>query len=226
MCSLYQELKSLATEKDSQTQLLPLKTEKLDPEQPGKSQASNLRKRETTASSKTVAARSAQNQPRKEDQKRAFVGSWVKGLLSRGGAFMPTCVLSQSRAVSDLQPSVKGASNFDGFKTKSISRRSKRMSRKAKHMEELSPRNSSPPLSWTAALTQAAENATSALLREQEGSRPAPLRHRSPGNESAISPASRGDAAEDQVHKLRLKLLKKLKAKKEETSCPHFFPAP
>lgn len=226
---LVQELKSLATEKDSQTQLLPLKTEKLDPEQPGKSQASNLRKRETTASSKTVAARSAQNQPRKEDQKRAFVGSWVKGLLSRGGAFMPTCVLSQSRAVSDLQPSVKGASNFDGFKTKSISRRSKRMSRKAKHMEELSPRNSSPPLSWTAALTQAAENATSALLREQEGSRPAPLRHRSPGNESAISPASRGDAAEDQVHKLRLKLLKKLKAKKKKLaaliSSPHREPS-
>ncbi|XP_031194657.1 SUMO-specific isopeptidase USPL1 isoform X2 [Mastomys coucha] len=220
---LVQELKSMATEKDSQIQLLPLKTEKLNPEQPGKSQASNLRKRETT-SSKTVAARSAQNQPRKDDQRKAFVGSWVKGLLSRGGAFMPPCVSAQSRAVTDLQPSVKGANNFDGFKTKSINRRSKRMSRKAKHVEEPSPGSSSPTSGSTAALPHAAGN-TSALLKEQEGSCPAPLSHRPPSNKSVISPASCGDTAEDQVHKLRLKLLKKLKAKKKKLaalmSSPH-----
>ncbi|XP_076779985.1 SUMO-specific isopeptidase USPL1 isoform X2 [Arvicanthis niloticus] len=217
---LVQELKSMATEEDSQIQLLPLKTEKLNLEQPGKSQASNLRKRESTATSKTVAARSAQNQPRKDDQKKAFVGSWVKGLLSRGGAFMPPCVLAQSRAVTDLQPSVKGANNFDGFKTKSINHRSKRKSRKAKPVEELSPGSSSPPSG-----SMAAGNAASARLKEQEGSRPALLSHRSPSDESAISPASHGDAAEDQVHKLRLKLLKKLKAKKKKLaalmSSPH-----
>lgn len=206
----------MATE-DSQTQLLPLKTDRLSPGQPpGKTQASNLRKRENAASSKPVAARSAQNQPRKDEQKKAFVGSWVKGLLSRGGAFMPPCVSAQSRAVTDLQPSVKGANNFDGFKTKSINRRSKRMSRKAKHVEEASP-GSSPPLSGsTAALPQAAGNASSALLKEQEGSRPAPLSHRPPSDESAMSPAGRAEAAEDEVHKLRLRLLKKLKAKKKK----------
>lgn len=213
---LVQELKSMATE-DSQTQLLPLKTDRLNPGQPpGKTQASNLRKRENAASSKPVAARSAQNQPRKDEQKKAFVGSWVKGLLSRGGAFMPPCVSAQSRAVTDLQPSVKGANNFDGFKTKSINRRSKRMSRKAKHVEEASP-GSSPPLSGsTAALPQAAGNASSAQLKEQEGSRSAPLSHRPPSDESAMSPAGRAEAAEDQVHKLRLRLLKKLKAKKKK----------
>lgn len=226
---LVQELKSMATEKDSQVQLLPLKTDRLNPEQPpGKTQASNLRKRENTASSKTVAARSAQSQPGKDDQKKAFVGSWVKGLLSRGGAFMPPCVSAQSRAVTDLQPSVKGANNFDGFKTKSINRRSKRTSRKAKHVEETPPGSSSPPSASTAALPHAAGNASSALSKEQEGSRPAPLSHRPPSVESAFSPASRGEAAEDQVHKLRLKLLKKLKAKKKKLaalmSSPHREP--
>ncbi|GAB1290499.1 SUMO-specific isopeptidase USPL1 [Apodemus speciosus] len=225
---LVQELKSMATEKDSHIQLpplLPLKTETLNPE-PGKSQASNLRKRETAASSKTVAARPAQNQPQKDDQKKAFVGSWVKGLLSRGGAFMPPCVLAQSRAVTDLQPSVKGANNFDGFKTKSIHRRSKRVSRKAKHVEEPPPESHSPPAASTSALPHAGQagNTAPALLKEQECSHPAQLGHRSPSDESAPSPASRGDTAEDQVHKLRLKLLKKLKAKKKKLAALNASP--
>lgn len=222
---LVQELKSMATEKDSLIQLpplLPLKTETLNPE-PGKSQASNLRKRETAASSKTAAARSAQNQPRKDDQKKAFVGSWVKGLLSRGGAFMPPCVLAQSRAVTDLQPSVKGANNFDGFKTKNVHRRSKRVSRKAKPVEEPSPGSCSPLAASTAPLLPAGTT-TPALLKEQECSHPAQLSHRSPSNESGPSPASRGDTAGDQVHKLRLKLLKKLKAKKKKLAALNASP--
>lgn len=203
-----QELKSMVAEKDTQIQLLS---------QPAKSQASNLRKRETAASSKTVTTSSLQTQPRKDDQKKAFVGSWVKGLLSRGGAFMPPCVLAQNRAVTDLQPSVKGANNFDGFKTKNTNRKAKRMSRKAsKHVDELPAGSSSPPSGSTAALPHSGGNAPLALLKGQESSRAAPLSSNSHSSESAVSPASCGDAAEDQVHKLRLKLLKKLKAKKKK----------
>ncbi|XP_028733899.1 SUMO-specific isopeptidase USPL1 isoform X2 [Peromyscus leucopus] len=214
-----QELKSVAAEKDTQTQLLPLTAERLKPAQPGNSQASSLRKRETAASSNAAGtARSPQTQPRKDDQKKAFVGSWVKGLLSRGGAFMPPCVLAQNRAVTDLQPSVKGANNYDGFKTKSINRKAKKRTsrRTAKHVDEPSPGSSSPPSGSTAAVPHAGGTASSPLLKGQESSRAAPLTHSSHGSESAISPASCGDAAEDQVHKLRLKLLKKLKAKKKK----------
>ncbi|XP_051061466.1 SUMO-specific isopeptidase USPL1 isoform X2 [Phodopus roborovskii] len=212
-----QELKSMVAEKNTQIQLLQLSAERLKPAQPAKSQASNLRKRETEASSKTVTASSPQTQPRKEDQKKAFVGSWVKGLLSRGGAFMPPCVLAQNRAVTDLQPSVKGANNFDGFKTKTISRKAKRMSKKAsKRVDELSAGSSSPPSGSTAAPPHAGGNASSALLKGQGSSCPAPLSNSSHSSESAVPPASCGDAAEGQVHKLRLKLLKKLKAKKKK----------
>ncbi|KAL1768655.1 SUMO-specific isopeptidase USPL1 isoform X1 [Sigmodon hispidus] len=207
-----QELKPMAAEKDTQIQLLPLAAERLKPAQPGKPQASNLRERETTASSKPVTARSAQTQPGKESQKKAFVGSWVKGLLSRGGAFMPPCVLAQNRVLTDLQPSVKGANNFDGFKTKNINRKAKRTSRKAsKCVDELSP-----PSGSTAAVAHPGGKASPALLKGQENSGAAPLHPSSCSTESAISPASCGDAAEDQVHKLRLKLLKKLKAKKKK----------
>ncbi|XP_051018805.1 SUMO-specific isopeptidase USPL1 [Acomys russatus] len=214
-----QELKSTAPEKDTQVQLLPWRTETLNPEQPGKSQASHLRKRETTA-------RSAQSQLPKDSQKKAFVGSWVKGLLSRGcNTFMPPCVLAQSRAVTDLQPLVKGANNFDGFKTKSVNRKAKRMSRKAKHVDKPSPSSGSPPPGSTAALPHAGGSTSPALLTGQEGSCAAPPSLSSHSSESAISPASRGDAAADQVHKLRLRLLKKLKAKKKKLaalmSSPH-----
>ncbi|XP_027240102.1 SUMO-specific isopeptidase USPL1 isoform X2 [Cricetulus griseus] len=212
-----QELKSMVAEKDTQIQLLPLSAERLKPAQPAKSQASNVRKRETAASSKTVMASSLQTQPQKDDQKKAFVGSWVKGLLSRGGSFMPPCVLAQNRAVTDLQPSVKGANNFDGFKTKNVNRKAKRMSRKAsKHVDEPTAGSCSPPSGSTATLPHAGGNATSILLKGQESSRATPLSNNLHSSESVISPASCGDAAEDQVHKLRLKLLKKLKAKKKK----------
>ncbi|XP_057621879.1 SUMO-specific isopeptidase USPL1 isoform X2 [Chionomys nivalis] len=210
-----QEVKSMVAE-DTQIQLLPLTTERLKPAQPAKSQT-NLRKRETIASSKMVTTSSPQNQPRKDDQKKAFVGSWVKGLLSRGGAFMPPCVLAQNRAVTDLQPSVKGASHFDGFKTKNTNRKANRMSRKAsQRVDKLSPGSSSPPSGSTAALPHAGGKASAALLKGQESSHAALLGHSSHDNKSASSPAVPGDAAEDGVHKLRLKLLKKLKAKKKK----------
>ncbi|KAL6060857.1 hypothetical protein STEG23_006416 [Scotinomys teguina] len=213
-----QELKSMAAEKDTQIQLLPLTAERLKPAQPGPSQASNLRKREAAASSNMVTARSPQSQPRKDDQKKAFVGSWVKGLLNRGGAFMPPCVLAQNRAVTDLQPSVKGANHYDGFKAKNTNRKAKKVSRRAaKHVDDLSPGSGSPPSgSSIAALPHAGGTALSPLLKGQESARAAPITHSSHGSEGAISPAGCGDAAEDQVHKLRLKLLKKLKAKKKK----------
>lgn len=210
-----QEVKSMVAE-DTQIQLLPLTTERLKPAQPGKSQA-NLRKRETTASSEMVTARSPQNQPRKDDQKKAFVGSWVKGLLSRGGSFMPPCVLAQNRTVTDLQPSVKGASHFDGFKTKNTNRKANRMSRKAsRRVDKPSPGSSSPPSDSTSALPHAGGKASAAPLKGQEGSHAALLGHNSHDNKSAASPAVPRDATEDGVHKLRLKLLKKLKAKKKK----------
>ncbi|KAH0501995.1 SUMO-specific isopeptidase USPL1 [Microtus ochrogaster] len=210
-----QALKSMVAE-DTQIQLLQLTTERLKPAQPGKSQT-NLRKRETTASSKMVTTSSPQNQPRKDDQKKAFVGSWVKGLLSRGGAFMPPCVLAQNRAVTDLQPSVKGASHFDGFKTKNTNRKANRMSRKtSQRVDKLSPGSSSPPSGSTADLPHAGGKASAALLKGQESSHAALLGHSSHDNKSATSPAVPGDATEDGVHKLRLKLLKKLKAKKKK----------
>ncbi|XP_014447048.1 SUMO-specific isopeptidase USPL1 isoform X2 [Tupaia chinensis] len=127
-------------------QVLTPKSEKLKPEHVIV-QVSNLKKKETVAHSQTITVKSLQDQTPKESQKKPFVGSWVKGLLSRGASFMPPCVSAHNRSsITDLQPSVKGANNFGGFKTKGINQKANRVSRKAHRKASKRPvANETPP---------------------------------------------------------------------------------
>ncbi|KAM5288017.1 SUMO-specific isopeptidase USPL1 [Ctenodactylus gundi] len=220
------------TEKDTQLkQCLSLKTEKLKPEQPTTSRVSNLKKKEATADSQTVTAMSSQNQPLKENQKRPFVGSWIKGLLSRGCAFMPPCVSAHNRnAIADLQPSVKGANNFGGFKIKGTKQKPHRVSKKAYRCADKPPAISSPlpghpPSGSTAVHPLTNDSSSSEVLKRQEStSDVAHLTQYTHRTESGLSSANHGDSDEDQIHKLRLKLLKKLKAKKKKLAALMSFP--
>uniref|UniRef100_A0A8D2DNS0 Ubiquitin specific peptidase like 1 n=1 Tax=Sciurus vulgaris TaxID=55149 RepID=A0A8D2DNS0_SCIVU len=221
--SLVQGMKSAEIEKETQLkQFLPPKTEILKPEQYAISQVSNLKKKETAADSQTIIAKSSQNQPPKENQKKPFVGSWVKGLLSRGASFMPPCVSAHNRSiVTDLQPSVKGANNFGGFKTKGINKKANRLSKKARKSADKSSVYSPPPGPLppgnTAVHPHATGNTTSELSKKYESaSQGVHLNHDSHRKENGVSLANHGDSVEGQIHKLRLKLLKKLKAKKRK----------
>ncbi|XP_012601973.2 SUMO-specific isopeptidase USPL1 [Microcebus murinus] len=221
---LIQGVKSVEMEKDAQLkQFLTPKTEKLKPEQVI-SQVPNLKKKETVADSQNMTAKSLQKQSVKENEKKPFVGSWVKGLLSRGASFMPPCVSAHSRnTITDLQPSVKGANNFGGFKTKGIKQKSSRVSRKAHRGSSKPPPASEPPPSppssgGTAAAHPrvSASTASEDVKKGDSASHGAQLDHSSHGNENDVSSANHGDSVESQIHKLRLKLLKKLKAKKRK----------
>ncbi|XP_019521881.1 PREDICTED: SUMO-specific isopeptidase USPL1 isoform X1 [Hipposideros armiger] len=203
-------------------QLLSPKTEKLKPEQHVIPQLSHLKKRETAVFSQTVTAKSLQSPPLKENQKKPFVGSWVKGLLSKGASFMPPCVSAHNRnAVTDLQPSVKGASNFGGFKTKGKHQKANRASRKVHRCASQPPAASAPlasqPPSGSAAPAHANIPADLPGLRKcEDAAYGALLNHSSHGNGDGVCSANHGDSVEGQIHKLRLKLLKKLKAKKKK----------
>ncbi|XP_003913775.2 SUMO-specific isopeptidase USPL1 isoform X1 [Papio anubis] len=216
---LLQGVKSIEIEKDAQLQqFLTPKTEQLKPEHVT-SQVSNLKKKETTADSQTTTSKSLQNQSLKENQKKPFVGSWVKGLISRGASFMPLCVSAHNRnTITDLQPSVKGVNNFGGFKTKGINQKARHVSKKARGSAGKPPPISKPPpgppsSNGTAAHPHA--HAASEVL-EKSGSTScgAQLNHSSHGN--GLSPANHEDVVEGQIHKLRLKLRKKLKAEKKK----------
>ncbi|XP_067569628.1 SUMO-specific isopeptidase USPL1 isoform X3 [Pseudorca crassidens] len=214
----------VALEKDapSKQSLLP-KPEKLQPEQHVTSQVSDLKEKETAASSQTVTAKLSQNPFLKENQKKPFVGSWVKGLLSKGVSFMPFYVSAHSRnTVTDLQPSVKGASNFGGFKTKGTKQKGNWASREAHSCAGKPPPVSNPapshpsPVSTASTLPADGNGDLEVLKKCENASCGAHLNHNSHGNENGVSSANRGDSVEGQIHKLRLKLLKKLKAKKKK----------
>ncbi|XP_033699693.1 SUMO-specific isopeptidase USPL1 isoform X3 [Tursiops truncatus] len=214
----------VALEKDapSKQSLLP-RPEKLQPEQHVTSQVSDLKEKETAASSQTVTAKLSQNPFLKENQKKPFVGSWVKGLLSKGVSFMPFYVSAHSRnTVTDLQPSVKGASNFGGFKTKGTKQKGNWASREAHSCAGKPPPVSNPapshpsPVSTASALPADGNGDVEVLKKCENASCGAHLNHNSHGNENGVSSANRGDSVEGQIHKLRLKLLKKLKAKKKK----------
>ncbi|XP_043747462.1 SUMO-specific isopeptidase USPL1 isoform X1 [Cervus elaphus] len=227
---LTQQVKSVDTEgtvalerNASLKQFLAPETEKLHPEQHVTSQVSDWKEKETTAFSQTVIAKPLQNPPLKENHKKPFVGSWVKGLLSKGVSFMPSCVSAYNRnTVTDLQPSVKGASNFGGFKTKGSRQKASQASRKAHRRAAKPPLvSNSPPSHQSPASTASPPCADGTgdlevLKRCESASCGAHLNHNSHGNENGVSSPNHGDTVEGQIHKLRLKLLKKLKAKKKK----------
>lgn len=212
---------TVALEKDAPLkQFLSPEIKKSTLEEHDTPQLSNLKKKETAAFSQTIAAQSLQSPSPKETQKKPFVGSWVKGLLSKGASFMPPCVLAQNRnTIADLQPSVKGASNFGGFKTKRKSQKDNRASKKARRCA--SPAAGTVPPSQPPSAGLASERAevhahAQGARKCEDASSGAQLGHSSPGNVNGVSSSDHGDSAEGQIHKLRLKLLKKLKAKKKK----------
>ncbi|XP_025318365.1 SUMO-specific isopeptidase USPL1 isoform X1 [Canis lupus familiaris] len=215
---------TVALEDTPLKQFLSPKTEKLKPEQPVTTQVSNLMKNETATFSQSMIMKPVQNPTLKETQKKPFVGSWVKGLLSKGASFMPPCVSAHNRnTVTDLQPSVKGASNFGGFKTKGVNQKANRASRKVNRCASKPPTVSnslsSRPSSGSMTSHVCAANviADSDVLKKCENaSYGAHRSHDSYIKENGISSANHEDSVEGQIHKLRLKLLKKLKAKKKK----------
>lgn len=194
-------------------QLLFPKTEQLKPEQPVTSPLLNMKKKETATSAQTTATKSLQNPSIKENQKKPFVGSWVKGLLSRGASFMPPCVSAHNRNIAtDLQSSVKTANNFGGFKTKSVGQKTKKSSKKAQKCASKSPVSDSLP----ANMTPHPHTTDSVDLETLKKCENVPqVTHSSRENENGFLVSS-GDCRESQIHKLRLKLLKKLRAKKKK----------
>ncbi|XP_058897779.1 SUMO-specific isopeptidase USPL1 isoform X1 [Kogia breviceps] len=227
---LTQRVKSVETEgtvalekgAPSKQFLLP-KTAKLKPEQHVTSQVSDLKEKEAATSSQTITAKPSQNPFLKENQKKPFVGSWVKGLLSKGVSFMPFRVSAHNRnTVTDLQPSVKGASNFGGFKTKGTKQKGNWASREAHRCAGKPPPVSNPapghpsPVSIASPLPANGDGDLEVLKKCEHASYGVHLSHSSHGNENGVSSANHGDSVEGQIHKLRLKLLKKLKAKKKK----------
>ncbi|XP_043851832.1 SUMO-specific isopeptidase USPL1 isoform X2 [Dromiciops gliroides] len=214
-----------ALEKDAVSSPVPSpKVEKLVSKQSGLSQVSNLKITNNIAGdSQSVVLGSTNNSS--QSQKKKFVGSWVKGLLNKGVSFMPSCASANERKVhlqktTDLNSLVKRANNFRGFKPKGIINQTspqapKKTSRSA--CNSLPVLNSSPSNISTSLISDEVPEGTKILTKSlyknaQPLSSGIPPKQSFNGNENHISSGT----YESQTHKLRLKLLKKLKAKKQK----------
>ncbi|XP_006894145.1 PREDICTED: SUMO-specific isopeptidase USPL1 [Elephantulus edwardii] len=184
---------------------------------------SSLKKKDTTTESPAATACLRQSQPPKESPKKPFMGSWVKSLLSRGASFMPSCVSARARSIiTDLQPSVKGASNFGGFKAKGTNQRNSQVSKRVRKCTSKPPAPPPPapplPPAPSSSISDSLASPLQAHSRDtaSEGPSPAGHIHQSVPGRELDSPAGYRDSANDQIHQLRLRLLKKLKAKKKK----------
>ncbi|NXC50526.1 USPL1 isopeptidase, partial [Penelope pileata] len=176
-----------------------------------------------------VANSSADNnsfQPSHKDQKRGFVGSWVKKLLSKNTSFMPSSASAPKnerswrtpsmQKLSDTRLPMKGASNFGGFQGRGESKTSE------------APKSVLPQSNNTHFLSDLKEFSQGTRLPTKNHTAMAGPTWNKSGNILGTagkmtpfhSPSYNSVKAEesdsDKTRKLRLKLLKKLNAKKKK----------
>ncbi|NXW62656.1 USPL1 isopeptidase, partial [Eurystomus gularis] len=189
----------------------------------------DLKEASKTAVNSQVANSAAANnsfQPSHKDQKRGFVGSWVKKLLSKNTSFMPSsasalknersCKTPSMQKISEVRLPVKGASNFGGFESRSTNKA-------VETLKSVVPQSNNTHRSSDFKGFSQSSRLPTANLTTIAG----PTWNKSGSTLSTSGKATRlhslschsGKAEEsdsDKTKKLRLKLLKKLNAKKKK----------
>ncbi|KFP87725.1 SUMO-specific isopeptidase USPL1, partial [Acanthisitta chloris] len=165
-------------------------------------------------------------QPSHKDQKRGFVGSWVKKLLGKNTSFMPSSAsaLKNERSwkppsvqkISEVRLPVKGASNFCGFQSRSTSKTTETSKSLALQTKNTHPLSNFKGFSQSIRLPTASHTTIEGPAWNKSGSALGPsgkvTQIHSPGYNSGKAEESESD----KTKKLRLKLLKKLNAKKKK----------
>ncbi|NXP40589.1 USPL1 isopeptidase, partial [Leiothrix lutea] len=182
----------------------------------------------TVVNSKLGSSSGASNsvQPSHKDRKGGFVGSWVKKLLIKNSSFMPSsasalknersCKTPSVQKINEVRLPIKGASNFGGFQ----SRGTKTTTETPKLLAPQS--NNTHPLSNFKGFSQSTclptTNHTTIVgptwtkSKSTLGTSGKVTQFPSPGYNSGKAEESDSD----KTKKLRLKLLKKLNAKKKK----------
>ncbi|NXO26191.1 USPL1 isopeptidase, partial [Cisticola juncidis] len=182
----------------------------------------------TVVNSKAGSSSGASNsaQPSHKDQKGGFVGSWVKKLLSKNTSFMPSsasalknersCKTPSVQKVSDVRLPIKGASNFGGFQSRGTKKTTETPKLQAPQSNNTHPLSNFKGFSPSTCLPIANHTTTvGPTLTKSESRLGTPgkvTQFPSPGYNSGKAEESDSD----KTKKLRLKLLKKLNAKKKK----------
>ncbi|NWI54757.1 USPL1 isopeptidase, partial [Calyptomena viridis] len=165
-------------------------------------------------------------QPSYKDQKRGFVGSWVKKLLNKNTSFMPSsasalknersCKTPSMQKVSEVRLPVKGASNFGGFQSRGTKKTTETLKSLAPQSNNRHPLLNFKGFSQSTRLPTASHTTTVGPTWNKSGSMLGTsskvTQFHSPGYNSVKA----DESDTDKTKKLRLKLLKKLNAKKKK----------
>ncbi|NXO72017.1 USPL1 isopeptidase, partial [Phainopepla nitens] len=165
-------------------------------------------------------------QPSHKDRKGGFVGSWVKKLLSKDTTFIPSsasalknersCKTPSVQKISEVQLPVKGASNFDGFQSRGTKKTTETPKLLAPQSNKTHPLSNFKGFSQSTCLPTAHHTTVVGPTRNKSesmlGTSGKVTQFPSPGYNSGTAEESDSD----KTKKLRLKLLKKLNAKKKK----------
>ncbi|NXR27022.1 USPL1 isopeptidase, partial [Cinclus mexicanus] len=183
----------------------------------------------TEVNSQAASSSGASNsvQPSHKYQKGGFVGGWIKKLLSKNTPFLPSsasalenersCKTPSVQKISEVRLPIKGASNFGGFQSRDTKKTAKTPKLLAPQSNNTHPSSNFNGFSQSTSLPTA--NHTSVVGPTWNKSE-STLGTSGKVTQFPSSPGyNRGKAEEsdsDKTKRLRLKLLKKLNAKKKK----------
>ncbi|NWV53155.1 USPL1 isopeptidase, partial [Daphoenositta chrysoptera] len=182
----------------------------------------------TVVNSRVASSSGANNsvQPSHKDKKGGFVGSWVKKLLNKNTSFMPSsasalknersCKTPSVQKISEVRLPIKGASNFGGFQSRSTKKTTETPKLLAPQSNKSNPLSNFKGFSQSTCLPTVNHTTTAGPTWSKSGS----TLGTSGKVTQILSPGYNSGKAEesdsDKTKKLRLKLLKKLNAKKKK----------
>ncbi|KAM6386624.1 SUMO-specific isopeptidase USPL1 isoform 2-T4 [Alca torda] len=165
-------------------------------------------------------------QPSHKDQKRGFVGSWVKKLLSKNTSFMPSsasalknersCKTPSMQKISEVRLPVKGASNFGGFQSRGTKKTMETPKPVVPQSNNTHPLSSFKGFSQSTHLPTASHTTIEGPTWNKSGSTLGTSGKVTQLHSPSYNSGKAEESDSDKTKKLRLKLLKKLNAKKKK----------
>ncbi|NXS57701.1 USPL1 isopeptidase, partial [Brachypteracias leptosomus] len=182
----------------------------------------------TVVNSQVASSAAANNsfQPSHKDQKRGFVGSWVKKLLGKNTSFMPSsasalknersCKTPPMQKISEVRLPVKGASNFGGFQSRSTNKTTATLKSVVPQSNNTRPSSNFKGFPQSTRLPTASHTTAAGPTWNKWGSTLSTSGRVTQFHPSSCNSGKTEESESDKTKKLRLKLLKKLNAKKKK----------
>ncbi|XP_050760919.1 SUMO-specific isopeptidase USPL1 isoform X1 [Gymnogyps californianus] len=165
-------------------------------------------------------------QPSHKDQKRGFVGSWVKKLLSKNTSFMPSsasalknersCKTPSMQKISEVRLPVKGASNFGGFQSRGTNKTTETLKSVVPQSNNIHPLSNFKGFSQSTRLPTPSHTTIEGPTWNKSGSTLGTSGKVTQFHSPSYNSGKAEESDSDKTKKLRLKLLKKLNAKKKK----------